>query len=291
MADLSREVVRNEEARLGRSRTSTSMLGAIVDDSEDGPRAGAAHSGFMSTARPITPSGKIPAGAPRRKTDIAGTANAAGTLKRRAKKKRAKNMEVHHTFELVKKGDDAFNNALKGGQVSMTGVVDRFIDQNVDNLLIYFGSKEFLATNGVNRYRAALGLAWYYRAAILVLLVVTISLSVLIGDENEKLIGLEQVLDVTTAEQQDARRAYERVMVDERINLIHTSHNLPIRRVDEPDTGVRFHRSCQCFGHKHAIPQDYHLTGWEVHERHSLTAARLREQTSTMTRGSAKVSF
>jgi hypothetical protein len=279
--------------RSGRSNTMGAGLAPITDSPEPplapADRAGATRSGFTSSARPITPSGKIPSAAPRRRNraTVDGVA-AAGALKRRVKKKKKNKIETHGTFEIVKKSD-GFNEAVKGGQVSMTGVVDRFVDQHADNLLIFFASKEFLGTNGVNRYRAALGLAWHYRLALYALLGGALALCVSIYDENAKLMALEQELDSTTAQQIDARESYQRLMVDQRISMMHTLHELPIRRGADPDTGKRFERSCQCFSHKHAIAQDYHLTGWEVHEQHSLTAKQVRIAASGMTRGSAKI--
>ncbi len=248
-------------------------------------------SGFMSGARPVTPSGKIPSSAPERRTTggvVTGVV-AVGTLKNRARRKKKKgSIEEHGTFEVVKK-EDGYNEAVKGGQVSMTGVVDRFVDQHADNLLLYFGSKEFLASSGVNRYRAALGLAWHYRLLLYGLLGGAIALCVSIYQEYLLLLDLEQRVDSTTEQQMDARDDYQVLMVDRQIRMMHSPHDLPIRRGSEADTGTRSARSCQCYSHKNENDQDYHLTGWDVHEDHSLLPRKIRTVASEMTRGSARI--
>lgn len=249
--------------------------------------------GVMRDARPVTPSGKIPTGPSDRRPAatldaVVDSVTAAGTLKRRTRRrKNKKQIEQHSTFEFVKKTE--FNEAVKGGQVSMTGVVDRFVDKHADNLLIYFASKEFLASTGVNRYRAALGLAWHYRLLLYALLGGAITLFVSIYLEYQKLLELEESVDNTTAFQMDARDDYQRLMEDRRISMMHTMHRLPIRRGDAPHTRKRSARSCQCFSHQHEIAQDYHLTGWEVQEAHSLLPRRMRAVANKMTRGSARI--
>ena len=265
-----------------------------VDDEPMPPTTGqmaSSRSGFMSNARPVTPSGKIPSRKPERRTvegAVMGVA-AAGTLKQRTRRKKKKgSIEEHTTFEVVKK-EDGYNEAVKGGQVSMTGVVDRFVDTHADNLLIYFGSKEFLASDGVNRYRAALGLAWHYRLLVYGLLGGAIALCVSIYQEYQLLLDLEQLVDSTTKQQVAARDDYQQLMVDTQINMLHTLHELPIRRGSEPDMGTRSARFCQCYSHKHEIDQDYHLTGWDVHEEHSMLPRSVRAVANGMSRGSASI--
>lgn len=132
-------------------------------------------------------------------------------------------------------------------------------------------------------------MAWYYWLLLLLLLAGSIYLCVLINQENSKLDSLEQQIDATTAEQQQAREDYESVMAEASLNLVHGSHLLPIRRAAAPGSLPRFTRSCQCFSHSHRIKQDYHLHSWEVVESHSLTPQQTRRVASNLPRASAQL--
>ena len=266
---------------------------------------------YQSSGAEVAPSESTPSMASGRQTrGFVGAVAAAGVLKQRAKKKkdlemrhtvaaagvllqraqRAKKkvIEKHSTFEIVKKSA-GYNEAVKGGQVNMTGVVDRFVDQHADNLLVYFGSKEFSHSKAANRYRAALGLAWHWRLLVFGLLGGAIALCVSIFQGYSRLVDLEQAVDLTTARQLHARDQYQRLMVDGQISMVHTSHELPIRRGNDPDTGTRSARFCQCFSHEHQIAQDYHLTAWEVREDNSLLPRSIRAVASKLSRGAARI--
>ena len=93
------------------------------------------------TSSPV-PTGKIPrgggeGGARRRRPP---RPDAIVSAKRLAARK-LKEMREHPTFAIApKQKDGGFSAAAKGGQVSMTGIVDRFVAQHSENLLLYFKS-------------------------------------------------------------------------------------------------------------------------------------------------------
>ena len=129
--------------------------------------------------------------------------------------------------------------------------------------------KEFRRSRGADRFRAALGLTWYYQLTLVVLWGVVIYLFISLQDEYATLIKLEPEMDKHTGAQMQAKTAYEKPLVDVGIEFALEKFNLPLRETTEM-SGPSSARHCRCFSHINEVSMDYHLIDWEVLELNSL---------------------